>query len=348
MFMNAENLFSPGQKFYGSEYTQEQYNAKVSWIGTMVADQQVHVCAFSEIGEDAETCIRDVIHEVNKHDDTGWPSFEYDEAQYFLADPSKYGAKIRVAVISRFPLIDKIGLTTYPDAFRVDLHKLGTDEAGESNWLTVPLTEYSRPIGKVTVNPPNQATPFNVFVVHLKSKRPSKAKHDGYNEAIGIARAAIRRNVEAAALRYYLDTFLPDQYVRDDKVPSILVGDFNDVPNSVPLENIRGPFDKNPGPGSTWSEPDTRRILSCARLHMKKIAYEDKLYSYVHNENFALLDQAFITEHLPGKFRRMEVYNDHVFRHQDIAAETDEAKQWKSTVSDHGIIVLEFTRMLKP
>ncbi len=149
------------------------------------------------------------------------------------------------------------------------------------------------------------------------------------------------------ALRYYLDSFLPNQYQQDDKVSTILVGDFNDTPTSVPLANICGSFDKMPGPSHPWSKPDKKRLISCARLHLKNSAYEDKLFSYVHDESFTLLDQAFVTEHLPGKFTRMEVYNDHVFRHQDMSKTTAQEQQWKSMVSDHGAIVMEFSRKLK-
>jgi predicted extracellular nuclease len=114
----------------------------------------------------------------------------------------------------------------------------------------------------------------------------------------------------------------------------------------VPLENVRGPFDKVPGPAATWSEPDKRRLLSCARLHLKMTAYEDKLFSYVHNESFTLLDQAFVSEHLVSRFDHMEVMNDHVFRHQTISQNTTQEQQWKSCVSDHGLVVVELKRML--
>ncbi len=343
MSMNLENLFSPGKEFYGSQYSQAEYDAKVDWIGSLIAEAQVHIAGLAEVGEDSESCIKDVINVINSRDKSGWKPFEYE----FRAEPRKGGTKIRTAVISRFELTDPESLSTYPENFCVDLHKPGTNYDDKANWIVVPSKEFSRPITKVRVNPPNGANAFNLFVVHLKSKRPIKAKHDEYNEAIGIARAAIQRNVEAAALRYYLDSFLPGQYEADKNVPTFVAGDFNDTPTSVPVENIRGSFDKVPGPSHPWSEPDKRRLISCARLHLKKSAYEDKLFSYVHNENFSLIDQVFVTEHLPGRFVRMEIYNDHVFRHQDMSSLTDQEQQWKSQVSDHGVVVVEFTRMLK-
>lgn len=343
MFMNVENLFSPGNQFYGSEYDPDEYKTKIDWIGSVISRAQVHIVALTEVGEDSEACINDVINAVNQKDDTNWPNFQFE----FRAEPGKGNTKIRSAVISRFVLSDTESLTDFPNGFRVDLHKPGTHYDEEENWITVPSTGFSRPVAKAKVIPPNGASPLNMFVVHLKSKRPKKAKHDNYSETIGIARSAIQRNIEAAALRYYLNSFLLKQFEDDKKVPTIVGGDFNDTPTSVPAENIRGSFDKVPGPSSPWSEPDKKRLISCARLHLKKSAHEDKLFSYVHNESFTLIDQAFVTEHLPGRFMRMEIYNDHVFRHQQMSYRTAQEQQWKSKVSDHGAVVVEFKRMLK-
>jgi len=342
MSMNLENLFSPGKEFYGSQYSPAEYDKKMDWIGSVIAKGHVHVAALTELGEDSESCINDVMRVANDRDATTWGPFKYE----FRAAPSRGSTKIRTAVISRFALTNTESLTTYPEDFCVDLHRPGTSYDEVENWIVVPSTEFSRPVAKVMVDPEN-GTPFNLFVVHLKSKRPIKVERDGFNEAIGIARAAVQRNVEAAALRHYFDTFLPNQYEMDEKVPTLAVGDFNDTPTSVPVENIRGPFDKVPGPANPWSGVDKRRLISCARLHLKKSAYEDKLFSYVHDESFSLIDQVFVTEHLPGRFLRFEVYNDHVFRHQDMSSSTDQEKQWKSMVSDHGVIVVEFKRMLK-
>lgn len=342
MSMNLENLFSPGKKFYNSKYTDEEYKDKVNWIGDMIAKCQVHVAALTEVGEDATSCLDDIITSANNKDKTGWQKFTYK----FAAEPGKGGTKIRTAVISRFKLTKTESIAKYPNKFKVDLYKYGSGGAS-GKWVTVPSYGFSRPVTKVRVNPPNNADPFNMFAVHLKSKRPNNTKHDDYNEAIGIARSAIQRNVEAAALRYYLDTFLPGQYKSNKNVPTLVVGDFNDTPTSVPSENIRGSFDSLPGPASTWSEVDKKRLISCARLHLKIAAYEDKLFSYVHNESFTLIDQAFVSEHLVKKFDHMEIYNDHVFRHQDLSSPTSQEKQWKSRVSDHGVVVVEFKRMLK-
>lgn len=343
LFLNAENLFTPDEVFYGSKYTEEEYNEKVDWISSMIAGLNVDVCALSEIGEKADQCLKEIVDKLPKNHPEK-PDFVYYE--HFT--PARTGEPIRVAVISRYKLKNKKSLVKYPDDFSVDLLEPGKDADEETNWITVPSYEFSRPVGQITVCL-SDTNMFNLFIVHLKSKRPRLAKHDEHNEAIGIVRSAIQRNVEAAALRYYLDSFLPKQYEEDSNVPTILVGDFNDIPNSVPLENIRGKFDKNPGPSrKKWAKVDRRRLISCARLHLKKVAYEDKLFSYVHNENFSLIDQAFITQHLVTNFKRMEVYNDHVFRHQEIKQNkrTQVDQQWMTSVSDHGVVLIELSNVI--
>lgn len=342
--MNVENLFSPGITFYNSKYSQKEYDEKIDWIGSIIAQCQAHVVGLVEVGEKAAKCVDDIIQSANTKDKTG---LKEKFAFKYLASPGKGGTKIRNAVISRYKLTNEESISQYPAGFKVDLLKPGTNPNVKKNWITVPSKAFSRPVLKAVVNPPKGANPFNIFVVHLKSKRPNTAKHDKYNEAIGIARSAIQRNTEASALRFYFDTFLPKQYTKNKKVATILAGDFNDTPTSVPFENIRGTFDTVPGPASTWSSIDKKRLISCARLHLKTSAYEDKLFSYVFNESFTLIDQMLVTEHLVGKFVRMEVYNDHVFRHQDMSSLTAVEKQWKSTFSDHGAVLVEFKKMLK-
>jgi len=344
MSMNVENLFSPGIQFYKSMYSQQEYDEKVDWIGSMISQCQAHVVGLVEIGEKAQKCANDIMQAANNKDKTGSKhKFEFK----YLASPCKGSTKIRTGVISRFKLTGGESLSTYPKGFRADLYKPGTNEDKKKNWIEVPSKGFSRPVAKVTVNPPKGANSFNIFVVHLKSKRPNKAAHDGFNEAIGIVRSAIQRNIEAGALRYYFDTFLPNQYKKNKKVATIAAGDFNDTPTSVPFENIRGTFDTVPGPASKWSAADKKRLVSCSRLHLKISAHEDKLYSYVHNESFTLIDQMLVTEHLVKKFARMEIYNDHVFRHEEMSSPTDQEKQWKSAVSDHGVVLVEFKGMLK-
>jgi predicted extracellular nuclease len=348
LYLNAENLFSPGEHIYTSSgYTESQYLGKINWLASTIAFADVDVVALTEIGDNARSCIGDLVAVINQQN----PNKAIRDT--FIAMPSQGSTKIRAALLSRFPISNTGSHRSFPQGFKVDIHDLGSEESDNANWLTIPIREYSRPVARARIDLPNNAMPFNIFVVHLKSKRPSLSTHDGQNkqnnEAIGTARAAIRRNMEAAALRVQLNKFLLDQFNADPKIPTIVLGDFNDTPKSVPLENIRGPFDSNPGPSSTWTDNDKVGLLTCARLHLRSGSHEDKLYSYIHEESYTLIDQALVTKHLARKFKHMEVLNDHVIRHKELKKNvTDDNRQWISIVSDHGAIVLEFTRMLKP
>ncbi len=339
LFLNSENLFSPDVSFYGSRYTQDEYEEKIDWMANFIADKQVHLVGLTEVGEQAEDCIGDLLAKVNAANQGA--AFDY----FALGQPSRGSTKIRNAVISQFPILEQDSLVSFPDDFTIKLINPGASYDDPDNWQSVPYDQFNRPVFRTLIQLPRYNV--NFFVVHLKSKRPKLSSIDDNNEAIGIARSAIMRNAEAAALRFYFDTFLPNQYNTDPEVPTILVGDFNDVPMSVPVENIMGPFDKKIGPAYKWSEPDKRRLISCARMHLKNDAYDDKLFSYIHEENFSLIDQGFVSQHLTSKFKRMEMYNDHVLRHQMMSRQTtEEAQQWKSKASDHGAFVLEFVRVL--
>lgn len=334
MFINAENLFTPGNKFYGKEYTSSEYDTKVNWIAEMIAMNQVHVVGLTEIGEDPNTAIQSIQDRIKAID----PNMDFSHRH--IGAPGASSTKIRNAIISRYPIDDVGSLTSFDNSFNVDLF----DDVNRT-WNAVPGNKFSRPVcyGRITL--PNNKK-FFLYVVHLKSKRPKTSSRDGHNEAIGIARSAIQRNLEAAALRYYFDKELVNRYNVNKDIGTILIGDFNDTPGSVPLENIRGVFDGDTRPASTWSEADKKKLVNCARLHNRFAAYEDRLFSYVFNERFSLLDQAFISMHYTGRFKRMELYNDHVFRHNALSETTDVAQQWKSMVSDHGAFVVELNRML--
>ncbi len=43
MYLNAENLFSPGESFYGSSYDEGTYFSKINWIAGMILQAQAQV-----------------------------------------------------------------------------------------------------------------------------------------------------------------------------------------------------------------------------------------------------------------------------------------------------------------
>jgi len=75
---------------------------------------------------------------ANRENTTTKPLFSH----IFLAEPSKVGAKIRVTIMSRFPLSEMESLVQYPAGFSVDLHKPGTDAGDELLPITLLLSTY--------------------------------------------------------------------------------------------------------------------------------------------------------------------------------------------------------------
>jgi hypothetical protein len=91
MLLNLENLFSPGVKFYGDSYSQQQYDAKIAWIGSMIHDAQAHVVGLTELGDDSQACIYAIMDKINALEDTDWPPFAHE----FRAKPAAEDPQIR-------------------------------------------------------------------------------------------------------------------------------------------------------------------------------------------------------------------------------------------------------------
>ena len=76
---------------------------------------------------------------------------------------------------------------------------------------------------------------------------------------------------------------------------------------------------------------------------MKSLSWPNSLLTDRWARNISVLTHG---KDQPPCLMFLNLENDHVLRHGDISSPTDQEKQWKSLVSDHGVIVLEFIRML--
>ena len=67
LYLNAENLFSPGEHIYTSSgYTESQYLGKINWLASTIAFADVDVVALTEIGDNASSCIGDLVAIINQ------------------------------------------------------------------------------------------------------------------------------------------------------------------------------------------------------------------------------------------------------------------------------------------
>ena len=215
---NVLNLARPGLRFYdGTEpYTEEQYDAKISWLARQFDRLDADVIALQEVFS------QDAVREVMAR------SERYRDALHIGFDPEPGKLTPSVALVTRLPLAgEPVKHLALPRGLAVPL--LDLKEA---------MTRFTRPVLQVPVLlAPGLA--LNIFVVHLKSKRPDYRTDDNETDpaSVGAAvlRSMVRRGAEALGLRYLLSDFTAGR-----RVPVMVMGDFNDVADAVPTQMVLG------------------------------------------------------------------------------------------------------------
>ena len=308
---NVRNLALPGVVYYDDQppYTQAEYEAKVAWVARQLDMLDADVIAFQEIFSQA--ALTDVLAKTQK----------YQHAQHVGFDPDPQAGKLTpsVALVSRLPVA--VGTTTYVDLPR----NLSVALPG----VATPVTRFARPILHAQV----LAAPdlvINVFVCHLKSKRPdyrnpgSDGCTDDAADQFGIAtlRSLIRRSTEALGLHYLLT-----DYANGKRVPLIVMGDFNDVAGAVSTQLVMG--SRRPG----RNEIDVR-LFDSYRIQSRRDALRDVGYTHMHESNYETVDHVLVSEEFNpasvyaiGKVQDVLYFNDH------IALDHPEA-------SDHGVVLV--------
>jgi endonuclease/exonuclease/phosphatase family metal-dependent hydrolase len=301
---NVLNLALPGMRFYdGIEpYTPEQYAAKVAWLARKFDHLDADVIALQEVF--SQQAVTDVLACTERYRDAYHIGFEPEAGKL---TPS-------VALISRLPLA---GATTkymeFPRGLSVPLPDLNPS-----------MTRFTRPVLQVPVLIAPDLV-LNVFVVHLKSKRPDYRNGDSENDpgSIGAAvlRSMIRRGAEALGLRYLLSDFTGGR-----RLPLMVMGDFNDVADAVPTQLVMG--------GGRSLNGYDERMFECYRLQSRRDPLRDVGYTHVHDGNFETIDHVLVSEefnpaspHALGEVLEVAYLNDHVILRTPDA-------------SDHGAVLV--------
>ena len=125
---------------------------------------------------------------------------------------------------------------------------------------------------------------IDVIVVHLKSRRPDYRSSDTGEDpnlyALACLRSLIRRGTEATALRVLLTDM-----ARDKQRPRIVLGDFNDVADSVTTEIVLGE-----------GAPLGERMFDAARLHMHQDNLRSVGFSIVHESRHSTIDHILVSQ----------------------------------------------------
>lgn len=309
---NLFNLVLPGEKFYGREISRKDYKKKILWIGHQLNQMKADVVGFQEVFH--PEALSEALNESQK----------LKNAHFVVASPTR--DLPRVALASKFPIVSHHVYEKIPTPIELE----GTE---------IPITEFSRPVLKATVEFPG-GTEVDFFVTHLKSKRPflesGENRANPLDLARGQARSLVRRAVEAAGVREILLREL-----KDKKRPVILCGDVNDVGTAVTTRIISGE-----PPHRKFPIEVKQSIWDVLLYHVKDIqarkAMEDVYYTHIHNGFHEALDHIMVSEEFVRENRNgiaevlfARVFNDHLV---DNTISDDDVPVW---TSDHGTVVMQ-------
>lgn len=347
---NLYNLAEPGRSMRPkdgggySAWTESEYAKKADWTAAMLKRIDADVIGFQECW--SLQALSDVFKRAGL------------EGAYHLIARDAAPGKPEVALAARRTLFDvrePKWTEMVPKTFR--LRRGNPDDAKQPDAIEVRMSALSRPPLRVdlilrTGRPPRRR--ISVWVVHLKSKRPTPldrvhypatARHDPwkpYVAAIGSALSTVRRAAEALALRMMLTDAMREQ----PDLPTVVLGDLNDGTLSVTTTLITGePPYKLWAKSTAGTKPSVASTvgLYTAETLQQYRSQRDVYYTYIHNNRLESLDHVLVSRHFydhsPDRlwsFRELKVWNDHL-RQPNRTGKT--AVEWPS---DHGIVTVVF------
>lgn len=311
---NVCNLAPPGMPFYGDRlpYSAEQYDAKANWIARQLDELDADVIGFQEIFSQA--ALRDVLSRTQN----------YREAHQLGIDPLPHagGLTPSVALVSRLPVTGEAVLhANLPRGLSVALPG-----------VPHPADRFTRPVLQVQLRPEG-GTPIDVFVAHLKSKRPdtqAEREDNVYESGMAALRSLIRRGAEALGLRYLLVAHL-----QQHGTPIIVLGDFNDSAGSVPVQIVMG--SERYGADSA-----SERLHDSLRVQSRRHPLRNVGYTHLHDGTHDTVDHILVSDafHHASPHAVGEVV-DVIYRNDHLGWRRPEA-------SDHGIVCMRVRLNMDP
>ncbi len=312
---NVLNLALPERAFYPNQdpYTRSQYDRKIAWLGDRLASLNADILAVQEIWDEA--ALQEAVRASGLH-------------YAFLSVPGaensddRKGATgtPRVGLATRLKVLSSRSFTHFPTGLGQPIPGMGVHDKFERPPLVATLQMKH---GQVVT----------VLTCHLKSKRPKFLLGDNGQPiedrdnpkiaALASLRSLIMRGVEATALRCLIIDLL-----RHTRMPLVVMGDFNDTPESVTTQLIASTtevaYDRSARDRALFNAYD---LLGDAALK------KDVAYSHIHQGAPAVLDQILVSEefdphsrHAIGDVRRVDYFNDHLHEGRDRSR------------SDHGFV----------
>ena len=333
---NVLNLAPPGMRFYVDQepWTQAQYDAKADWIAQQLDLLDADVIGFQEIF--SQDALRDVLSRTRKYRNAHHAGFDPDA----FADPAGLAASVQngmltpsVALVSRLPFF------AAPACYGKLPHGLAVQLPG----IDAPATTFTRPILHVQVIaggdappvpgfPAARKQPIDVFVCHLKSKRPDyrggasagSPDADSYTLGLAMLRSMIRRGAEALGLRYLIS----DQ-LRRQRLPLVVLGDFNDVAAAMTTQLVTGAISER----RVNREGPTDRLFDCYRIQSRIRPLRDVGYTHTHDNTMETIDHILVSAAFePGAAEAIGEVLEVVYVNDHLGLRPPEA-------SDHGLVL---------
>lgn len=305
---NVFNLAPPGVQVYDNlaPLTAAQYEAKLDWTAHQLDLLNADVIGFQEVF--SQGALADVLARTRR----------YREARHLGFDPDPAAERLTpsVALVSRLPVEGAgMALPLFPPGVEMP------PGSREANCFTRPPLHAA-----IAVAP---GLTVDVVVVHLKSRRPDYRNGDASDDprahALASLRSLIRRGTEAAALRV-----LMCDLARRHRRPRILMGDFNDVADSVTTSIVQGE-----------GGPLAERLFDACLVQRQRDPLRHVGFSCLHDGQHATIDHILVSPEfhadLPGALAEVV---DVVYLNDHLDLSLPEA-------SDHGQVMARL-RLLAP
>ena len=303
---NVYNLAPPGAKLYDNllPLTADEYEAKVNWTARQLDLMDADVIGFQEVF--AQAVLDDVLARTRHYGGAQRAGFDPDPGAERLT-PS-------VALVSRLPLAGPA--VEYP-AFPAGVTLPAGSRDGDC---------FARPVLHARIILPDGSI-AEVLVVHLKSRRPDYRNGDSGAEpllyAMANLRSLIRRGTEAVALRVLLSALW-----RETGRPRIVLGDFNDVADSVTTSIVLGAA-VSCLPGEELAD----RLFDSNQVQLRCDQVRYAGYSNIHDGHYSTIDHILVSEEFnPASPRAIGEVLDVIYLNDHLLQERPE-------VSDHGQVV---------
>jgi len=292
---NAFNLAPPGARLYDNlaPFTAEEYEAKLDWTAHQLDLINADVIGFQEIF--SQSVLKEVLRRSRRYRDAHHIGFD--------PDPNAPRLTPSVALVSRLPLAEPGSqLPLFPDNVTMPSGSRDPDRFTRA------------PLHAGVIAAPGVV--IDVIVVHLKSRRPdyrsSDSGADPHLYALACLRSLVRRGTEATALRVLLTDM-----AHANRRPRIVLGDFNDVADSVTTEIVLGE-----------GTPVGERMFDASQVQRRLDHQRHVGFSILHDTRHSTIDHILVSPEfnpaLPqaiGEVIDVVYLNDHLNLHLPEASD---------------------------